>query len=407
MAGRCRPAAASALACLLLWSASCGKPTGSASRSLAARPPAAVQVATVAYRPMERTLTALGTLRAMDQASLSIKTTGRLKSLKVDVGSVVRAGEVLAQVEPRDYELRVQQSAALLAQARARLGLPLDGDSDDVEPETVSTVREARALFDEARSNRERIRTLETERILSPAERERAEAEFEVTQNRYIDALQDINERRAVLAQRRAEFEIARQQLADTELRAPFDGAVQERLTNVGEFLVSGTPVLTLVRRDPLRLQADIPERDAHRVRSGQNVRMTLEGDTNVYTGRLARISPALDERTRMLRVEAEFPNPGQLRPGRFARVEVVVEDATPALTIPADTLVRFAGTEKALVVVSNTASERILAIGRRQGPWIEVLQGLHAGELVIRSPEGLQTGDPVVPEGAGPKPAS
>src|SRR5690606_18374015 len=190
--------------------------------------PAAVRVTPVGLRPMERTVTVLGSLMAMDWATLSIKTSGRLKTLNVDVGSTVKAGDVLAQVEPRDYELRLQQAEALLAQARARVGLPLEGDDDTVDIEKISTVREARALLEEAERNLERIKSLNRERIISAAELERAEAEYVVMENRYVDALQDARERCAVLAQRRAELNIARQQLIDTTLRAPFDGAVQE-----------------------------------------------------------------------------------------------------------------------------------------------------------------------------------
>src|SRR5690606_3991075 len=115
------------------------------------------------------------------------------------------------------------------------------------------------------------------------------------------------------------------------------------------------------------------------------------------HTGRIARISPALDERTRMLRVEADFPNPeGHLRPGRFARVEIVVADAEPTLALPAGALVRFAGTEKAFLVVTNVAEERRLVLGRREGEWVEVLEGLSPGDQIIHNPAGLQSGDPV-----------
>ncbi len=366
-----------------------------------------VHVAEVGWRPMERVVTALGTLKSLDRATLSIKTTGRLASFPVDVGSAVKAGEVVARIEPRDYELKVQQAAALLAQARARLGLPLEGDDDQVDLEKTSTVRQARALFEEAKNNLERIQKLESEHISSQAELERAQADDEVNQNQYLDALQDAHERQAVLAQRRAGYEIARQELADTALRAPFDGVVQERLTNLGEYLTTGSPVLSLVRTDPLRLQADIPERLASRVRAGQRVRMTLQGDTNLYSGILGRVSPALDERTRMLRVEAEFRNPGHLRPGRFARVDIVVQTAEPTLVIPGDAVATFAGTEKAFLVETNTAREQRIVVGRREDPWVEVVQGLQPGEKVVLNPGGLQSGDRVEVSGPEAKPSS
>lgn len=359
-------------------------------------PPIRVAVHPAGAHPMERVVTALGSLQAMDRATVSIKTTGRLRLLHVDVGSPVKAGDVLAQVEPRDYELRVQQSAALLAQARARLGLPLQGDDDTVDLESVSTVREAKALFEEATRTQERIRRLQSEKISSQAELERAEADYQVTMNRYHDAMQEARERKAILAQRRAEYDIARQQLSDTSLRAPFDGVVQERITNVGEFLAGGSPVLSLVRVDPLRIRLEIPERQAHQIRTNQPVRVRFEGLTNLHTGVISRVSPALDERTRMLVVEAELRNPGNLRPGAFVRADVVTEPAQPALAVPSESIITFAGTEKLLVVQTNRAVERRITTGRRLGGWVEVLAGIKAGDPIVRRPTGVAAGDRV-----------
>ncbi len=93
--------------------------------SVTPREPVPVVTERIESRPMDRTIASLGTLQAIDRATVSIKTTGRLRTLSVDVGSKVRAGETLAQIEPRDYELRLRQSAALLSQARAQLGLTI------------------------------------------------------------------------------------------------------------------------------------------------------------------------------------------------------------------------------------------------------------------------------------------
>ncbi len=378
----------------LLLACGCDR-TGTAGSRLTSAP-VSVQVSPAETRPLDRSLTVLGTLQPMDQAPVSIKVTGRLNTLLVDVGSPVKAGEVMGQVEPRDYELRLRQASALLSQARARLGLPLEGDSDTVNPESLNTVREAKALFEEAEKGVERVRKLQAQSIASQAELERATAEYQVTLNRYQDALQDVRERQALLAQRRAEFDIARQQVTDTSLRAPFGGVVQERLVNVGQFLTSGTPVVTLVRVNPLRLRLEIPERQSHLVRTNQEVRVTFEGHPQVHSARIARVSPALTERTRSLAVEAEMDNPGNLRPGSFARAKVLVERAAPATVIPADALITFAGTEKVLLVRTNRAVERVITTGRRQDGWIEVTKGLAAGEAVIRQPGGLQNGEAV-----------
>jgi membrane fusion protein, multidrug efflux system len=95
---------------------------------------------------MERSTVALGSLAAFDQATVSVKVPGRLRSITVDLGSVVQQGQLIAQIDPQDYQLRVQQAEAALAQARARLGVPLSGNSDRIEPEQTSTVHQARAL---------------------------------------------------------------------------------------------------------------------------------------------------------------------------------------------------------------------------------------------------------------------
>lgn len=384
----------------LALAAGCGDNTPGAGK---ARDKASVTVTTAeaSLRPMERTVIALGTLQAIDRATVSIKTTGRLRAFSVDIGSAVKAGDVLVQIEPRDYELRLKQTEALLAQARARLGLTVEGGDDKVDIEKVSTVREARALLAEAEKNVARFRRLQQEKISSEAEMERAQADYLVNLNRYDDSLQDAREKQAVLAQRRAELEIARQQLTDTSVRAPFDGVVQQRLTSMGEFVAAGSPVLVLVRVDPLRLRAEVPERLSSQIRAGQTVRLSLDGDTNSYVGSLQRISPALDERTRMLTVEAEIQNPGHLRPGAFAKAAIVVQSAAPALVVPEDSIVTFAGTERALTIATNTAVEKRITTGRRENGFVEVLKGLRPGERVIRRPEGIQSGDPVTPTSA------
>jgi RND family efflux transporter MFP subunit len=364
--------------------------------SLPPREPVAVVTERVETRPMDRTIPSLGTLQAIDRATVSIKTTGRLRTLNVDVGSKVSAGETLAQIEPRDYELRLRQSAALLSQARAQLGLPIDGEDDSVAIEKVNVVRESKALLDEAIKNLGRTQKLVTEKIASDTEFERASTDHQVLLNRYHDSIQVARERQALLAQRRAEYDIAKQQLTDTALRAPFDGVVQERLTNVGEFLTSGSPVLSIVRANPLRLRLDVPERLASPIKPGLRVQVSLEGDTNIYTGTLLRVAPALDPRARMLITEAELQNPGNLRPGTFARAHILVEEAVPTLAAPADAVISFAGIERIYLAITNRAVERLVTTGRRDGNWVEILKGISPGDRVIRRPGGLQNGDPI-----------
>ena len=153
----------------------------------------------------------------------------------------------------------------------------------------------------------------------------------------------------------------------------------------------------TLVRIHPLRLRVSVPEREAAGVRVGQAVRVTIDGDPTVYTGRVTRLAPIVQELNRTLTVEAEVPNErGALRAGAFARAEIVTDAAQPVVTVPTSALVVFAGVEKVLVVRGGTTAELRVQTGRRLGEQIEIVDGLKRGELVVDQPGNLTGGQTV-----------
>ena len=355
-----------------------------------------VKTARVEETPFGEAVTANGTLAAYDQTTASVKVPGRLRTITVDLGSVVRLGQVIAQVEPQDYNLRVQQAEAALAQARARLGLSPDGRDDNVNPAETGTVRQARAVLDEARVNRDRSSKLVEQGVVARSDFDSADAAYKVALSRYQDAIEEIRNRQAVMAQRRSELSLARQQLADTSVRAPLAGIVQEKRASVGEYLAAGAPVVNIVKMDPLRLRAEVPEREAKNVRSGQNVRVTIDGDTNVYIGQIMRLSPVIAQQSRMLLVEADVRNNGKLRPGAFAHAEIVTNDAQMVATVPSKAIVTFAGIEKVIVVQNGKALEKPVTTGRRNGEWTEIVAGVNVGDQVIVDPGNLQSGQAV-----------
>ncbi len=351
---------------------------------------------------MERVINVTGTFAAQEASTLSAKVPGRLQTLSVDLGSVARKGDLLAQIEPRDYELGLQQALAALAQARTALGLPPEGDDDRIEQEQVSGVKQAKAVLEEATKNRERVKSLSAVGISADAELDTVESAYLVARTRYEGSLEDARGRMAAVAQRRAELELARKRLADATIYAPYDGAVQSRPASIGEFLSAGTPILQLVKTDPLRLKLRIPERESALVRTGQVVRVFIEGDTNAYTGKIARLSPALDEDNRMLLVEADVRSQGTLRPGLFAQAQIIVNECEQGIAVPASAILTFAGLQKVVVVSKGNALEKNVVTGRRGPDWIEVLSGLEPTEKVVLHPQGLRTGQPVVVRGQG-----
>jgi len=386
-----------ALAGVALFNAACksGYPV-SARNAAESQEPRVVKTAQVSEIPMERAVTVSGTLAAQDQATVSAKVPGRVQTISVDLGSVVRKGQIIAQLEQQDYQLRLQQAEAALAQARARVGLSPDGKDEKVDPENTATVRQARALLDDARLKLDRAKSLLEKGVIAQAQLDAAEADYKVAQSRYQDGVEEIRNRQALVVQRRSELEIARQQLTDSTITAPFDGVVQEKRTSVGEYLAAGTAIINLVRIDPLRLRAEVPEREAHNVKQGQQVRVTVEGDTNVYTGVIARLSPSIAEQNRILIVEAEVHNNGRLRPGSFARADIVADAKSLSPAVPASALVSFAGIDKVITIQDGKALEKPVTVGRRAGDWVEVLSGLKTGDTVIVSPGNLQSGQPV-----------
>ena len=360
------------------------------------RAPRQVKTTPVAETPFGETVTANGTLAAFDQTTVSVKVPGRVRAISVDLGSVVRRGQVIAQVDSQDYHLRVQQAEAGLAQARARLGLAPQGNDDRIDPEQTSTVRQARAVYDEAKFNRDRAARLVEQGVIAKAEFDSANAAFKVAEGRYQDAYEEVRNRQGILAQRQSELDLARQQLKDTSVVAPLDGIVQEKLASVGEYMAAGAPVVNIVRMDPLRLRAEIPERESRTVRTGQDVRVTVEGDTNIYLGKIMRLSPVIAEQNRVLIVEADVRNNGTLRPGSFARAEIVTNDAKMAVTVPNNAIVTFAGIEKVILVQNGKALERPITTGRRGAEFTEIVAGVNVGEKVIVDPGNLQSGQAV-----------
>jgi RND family efflux transporter MFP subunit len=407
-----RPARGRAMALLFTTVASVlaacgGSPAASPASSADPKAARAVQVVQAVESQLERIIAVTGTLAAEDQVTVSFKVTGRLESLDVDLGSTVAKGQSLGALTPTDFRLRVTQSEAALQQARARLGLAVDGDDESVDLAKAALVIQAQAVLDQAKLTRDRAASFAKQGIGSQADLDSAAANFRVAEGRYQDAIEEVRNRQAVLTQRRTELELAKQALKDSQLTAPFAGRVRERHATPGQYLATGAPVVTIVKVNPLRLRLSIPERESSAVRVNQLVRVTVEGDAMAHNGRITRISPAIEEDSRTLSIEAEVANPtGQLRPGAFANAEVVTEARDTAILVPATAIVSFAGVEKVFVVKDGKASERRVTTGRRANNQVEVLKGLTAGEPVIVSPGNLVDGAAVaasaVPTGGG-----
>ena len=399
------------LALPLAW-AGCEGQRGQGSGPGEPSPPRTVRVASVTSTSWPRSVHVVGALEPHERATLATQVQGRLEAVLVDVGSHVQEGQVVARLDETDLELEVGRAQAALAEARAQLGLsasaaPGDGTAE-LPPGEGALVKLARAQLDEARANFSRTQALRARGIATQAEYDAIEAALRAAQSRLEDATQEWERRVALLQVRRAELAQAVRERSKARLVAPFAGVIHSRHAAPGDVLSPGSPVATLVKVDPLRLRAEVPERDAPLVRLGLRVRALVERRATPAETRIARLSPELSADTRMLRVEADLPNPdGDLRAGTFCRVELVVDEAETVLAIPPAALRTFAGLDKVLVVREGKAEEVRVTLGRREPERVEVLAGLSAGQQVVLDPGSIPTGAAVTvqpPLGADPK---
>ncbi len=336
---------------------SCGKESPSERANPGAAPAKPVRVARAEMRPMERALHVVGILQAHDEATVAAQVAGQIERTIVDLGDRVTTGQELALIDTASYEALARQAAANLAKAKA------------------SAANAAQSL--------KRVQELQKDKIASSSE--------------YDQAVADSEQARAEVKAAEAAEAIAQLNLSRSHVKAPFDGAVAERVADSGDYVSVGTPIIRLVKTDPLRLRLDVPERESSAVRVGQSVQVSVEGDTNVHSGSITRVAPAIRQSDRMLAVEADVPNRGALRAGLFARAKIVVDDRDSGLSVPASALAVFAGIEKVVVVQDGKALEKPVSTGRRGLDWVEILSGVKDGETVVLDPGGLRTGQAMV----------
>lgn len=349
------------------------------------KPVLRVQVEPVRLTNIPEIITANGELFAEEQATITIKIPGRVAKLHVDLGTQVQAGQVIAELGPEDQLQRVRQAEAAVEQIRAHLGIA-GQPTDEVVPENTAMVQQAEAQRKEARFIFDTTLKLQKDGVVSKIDMEKAQVRRQAVEAHYQTVLDEVMQLRAQLNERRAQLALAKQNLEDLMIRAPFPGAVTKRLTSIGEYLPANAPVASIVRQNPVRIRVEIPERAAVKVRAGQRIDVSLNGGLVKRSGRVVRLSPAIEVANRSLLVEGELPNSdGMLRPGTFVEATITVNPNADGIAAPASALVSFAGTERMFVVAGGALDERLVRTARRlPGERIEVLEGLKAGDVLV-----------------------
>jgi multidrug efflux pump subunit AcrA (membrane-fusion protein) len=374
--------------------------SGSAESGGAGATADALAVTVVEVRPVDvpREVEAVGTLNAQDETVVSAEVEARVAKLAADMGDRVAAGAPLVILDAEKLRYRLEEQRAALEQARARLGARGDAlPPVEQAPEVLSTLAQRK----EAEGRLTRARHLAERQLVSAEDLERAETQLETARAAHETALAEARNLHAEIAARTAALRGAERELHDTTIRAPFEGVIAERLVSPGQFVRLQTPVMRLVRMHPLRLTAEIPERFAPAIRVGHvlSVRVDAYPDRPVE-GRITRLSPAVNPRSRAFAIEGEVPNAdGSLKPGTFARVRIVTDRVDRTIVIPVSAVQTRYGRSVVFLVKDGKLSASEVTVGDRLGPRVEILDGVTAGSVIVaENVEGLTDGMAVTP---------
>ena len=297
-------------------------------------------------------------IEAHEEATVVAKVGGEVRQIFVEEGDSVQAGQVLARLDGDRLRLALAQTDANLRKLE-----------------------------------RDYKRTLElAEKGLVP----KSTAE----NTKYdLDAL-------------RAGYDSARLELSYTEIRAPINGVISARKIKVGNTIGPNDPTFTVTDLDPLLAFVHVPEKEFRKLAPGQNAEVVIDalGGTR-FIGTISRISPTVDPQTGTFRARVEVPDATRtLKPGMFARVNIVYERRQDALQLPRTAILDADGQQSVFVVASGKAEQRTIRTGLANGGWIEVLDGLEGSEQIVTVGQaGLKTGTlvKIVGDGAPPPAAA
>ena len=191
-----------------------------------------------------------------------------------------------------------------------------------------------------------------------------------------------------------ADIESVEAQIAQTELRAPFDGIIGLRQVSVGTYASPTTIVAKLTKISPLKLEFSVSERYARDIQVGTNLTFTLEGSLDTYHAQVYARESSLDINTHTLTVRALYPNPSGIMPGRYASITLKRQEYKDALAIPSQAIVPEMGKDKVFLYRSGKAEPVEIVTGIRTDALVQAVKGLAAGDTVIISgTQQLRTG--------------
>jgi multidrug efflux pump subunit AcrA (membrane-fusion protein) len=411
--------AASLLLGLLVLAAGCSKTKS--EDPVNSRPAAvkAIDVTTTTseVREVPLSIDANGTFEASESSDLAPQSPGLVAATPVDVGASVKKGDVVVRLDDRDARLRLEQARSVvgqadasLRQAESRIGITAGATFDPVK---VPEVQAAMAAYESAKGraalaqadatryaelvksgdvSRSNYEKYKTDADSSQSQAEAARQQYEAALNSARQGFQGVGTAQASVASAQVQLAMAQKAIDDTVVLAPFAGQIIARPAAIGEYVATSSKLATLVRISPLKLNLQIPEANAARIRTGLHVVARIAAYPNEeFTGAISAINAAVSVDSRALNVEVQFQNPDRkLQPGMFATASVLLSGTEKAVFVSRDAILGNSGLESAQVFAIDKGIAHGLVVqlsgsdaGVAGSGMVRVLSGLSGGEIV------------------------
>ena len=305
-------------------------------------PSAAVRTIVVENKARPSSEEVVGTVRAKLRAAIEPKVSARIEALLVAPGQMVKAGDLIAQLDPREIQAKLDQALALREQATRDLA---------------------------------RSRELLDKKITTQADFDAVQARARVAEGaaREMEAMLDY-----------------------TKVVAPFNGIVTRKLADVGDLAAPGKPIIEMEDPRALRFEADVPEALIGHVKIGAKLPVQVADGAAPIEGTVVEVAPVADAASRTFLVKLDLPAAEGTRSGQFGRVWVRTGESK-SIRVPASAIVVRGQIECVFVIENQHAQLRIVRTGKRAGGEAEILSGLTAGERVVsEGAESLRDGQPV-----------
>ena len=337
-----------------------------------------MRVDAVRTEPLSQTVEVIGRLVARQAGEVSARIDGPVETFHVDVGDRVSAGQVIAELNKSILGARRDLAQSALAEAEAELGTN-------------------RAEISLARNELKRMEGLKTSAAFSQARFDDAKQTVAIAQARAKRA-------EAAVRSAEAELHLTELNLADTEVKAPYDGVVTRQMTEEGAYVRIGEPLVYVIADQSLEIEADVPFSRLFGLEEGTAVTFSLDDGTD-HDASVRSVLPSENPltRTRAVRFTPRFNGlKSTLADAQSVTVQVPVGARRDVLTVHKDAIIRRQGNNVVYVVQDDTADAREIEIGESLGGRVEVLSGLEVGEVVVvRGNERLRPGAKIRIDGA------